>query len=134
MRVKICRFFLYVNTRKINGMWSVYVLTNERMGRSYIGASNNLDRRLRQHRGQIRGGAKCTRGWRDRHLTRTTAFISGFENQNEALRYEWACKHTRTERGKDGCLTERAIHRLLGPLDSPKFAAWLPRLVVHVTG
>lgn len=45
-------------------MWTVYMLQSAVTGRLYIGVTNNLDRRLRQHNGALRGGAKATRAGR----------------------------------------------------------------------
>lgn len=59
--------------------------------KTYVGISNNFKRRLRQHRGEIKGGARFTRGcstWRPIfHVTGLT--------KTEALQLEWAMKHKR---------------------------------------
>lgn len=62
-----------------------------RSGRhSYVGATVDPDRRLRQHNRLISGGAKRTRGgmWSYHML------IYGFRTWREALQFEWALKHT----------------------------------------
>lgn len=41
-------------------VWHVYIIRNAH-GRLYTGVTNNLIRRMRQHNGQIEGGAKATR-------------------------------------------------------------------------
>lgn len=57
---------------------------------TYNGSTNNLVRRLRQHNGEIVGGAKATRNkgpW---------VYImvwKGFQSHNEALSCEWRIKH-----------------------------------------
>lgn len=40
--------------------WYVYVLVNG--STHYVGCASNVERRLKQHNGQARGGAKFTRG------------------------------------------------------------------------
>ena len=57
--------------------------------RSYIGATVDPARRLRQHCGQIKGGARRTRGreWK------FECVISGFRTWREALQFEWRFKY-----------------------------------------
>lgn len=68
----------------------VYCLSNGGT-HSYVGVTHNMTRRLRQHNGEIRGGARYTtniktqtgRPW-------TLAFIiTGLPDRGEALRLEW---------------------------------------------
>ena len=62
--------------------------------KTYVGATVNPDRRLRQHNGEICGGARATKGrqWRRAFL------IGGFSEEREALRFEWRWKGlTRTQ-------------------------------------
>ena len=44
--------------------WVVYMLQSASTGRFYIGVTNTLDRRLKQHNGALKGGAKATRAGR----------------------------------------------------------------------
>lgn len=41
-------------------MWFVYVLVS-RAGRTYVGIARDVARRLRQHNGELAGGARATR-------------------------------------------------------------------------
>ena len=59
---------------------------------SYKGSTNDLWRRLRQHNGELAGGARSTRGrgpWRPRCV------VTGFPTLRDARRFEWAFKHSR---------------------------------------
>jgi structure-specific endonuclease subunit SLX1 len=63
-------------------------------GITYVGATVDLDHRLRQHNCELKGGAKATsiavrRGdkWR-RHC-----YVSGFPDWQAALQFEWRWKH-----------------------------------------
>ena len=69
--------------------WVVYCLVNS-LGATYIGATVDRDRRLRQHNGLIKGGARATSRtpgeWR-RHC-----FVQGFPDNHAALSFEWRWK------------------------------------------
>jgi predicted GIY-YIG superfamily endonuclease len=69
----------------------VYLLVDGTCPRrwSYIGYTTNLQRRLRQHRKELVGGAKYTARFRD---ARYMAYISGFPTKRSAMRYEWWAK------------------------------------------
>jgi predicted GIY-YIG superfamily endonuclease len=64
--------------------WSVYILVQQGKQRTYIGATTNPHRRLRQHNGEIVGGARSTRGkkWQ------LVLWISGFRDRRECYRWE----------------------------------------------
>ena len=66
-----------------------YIVENQ--GYTYAGVSPDPVRRLRQHNGEIKGGAKYTTGkgsgWT--HV----CLVEGFRNKIEAMQFEWAVKH-----------------------------------------
>ena len=64
--------------------------------RTYIGATTNIPRRVRQHNGELAGGARATqrgRPWRLR------AACVGLASWREALSFEWHWKHRHSRRG-----------------------------------
>lgn len=68
--------------------WFVYLLaTVQGPLRTYVGATVDPDRRLRQHNGALKGGARATSrvpgGWY------RVCYLKGFETKREALRFEW---------------------------------------------
>lgn len=69
--------------------WTFYIVRNGEC--TYAGISVDVHRRLRQHNGQLSGGARYTTsrgpGWK--HV----CLVRGFENQNQALMFEWAVKN-----------------------------------------
>lgn len=73
--------------------WSVYLLSNGT--RTYIGSTTDVKRRLRQHNGEIVGGARSTRG----HKWNLVMYLSGFPNRSSACRWERILKCR--ARGKD---------------------------------
>ena len=56
--------------------------------REYIGATTNISRRVKQHNGELQGGARKTKGgvWRVHRLA------TGFATWNDCLKFEFALK------------------------------------------
>lgn len=110
----------------------VYFLQNE--GNSYIGFTVNLQRRLRQHKGELKGGARCTSRWKLSKQTRLVAIVSNFPNKNRALSYEWHAKQRR-----EPCVCQdpykrchSRLPRFLQPLLLAKFQDLKPVLKVYL--
>jgi len=104
--------------------WFVYVLAERGGRRTYVGATVDPDRRLRQHNGQLAGGARATRGraW-DR-----VALVAGFAKR-QALSFEWHLKHqSRRHRGSPLQRRLAALSKLLG---EPRFSHF--RRVIHAS-
>jgi len=57
--------------------WWVYVLTSETRGTTYVGCTNDLVRRLKQHNGELSGGGKYTRIGRPWVLAKTYGPVAG---------------------------------------------------------
>jgi structure-specific endonuclease subunit SLX1 len=70
----------------------VYLLVSS-SGSTYIGATVNLEHRLRQHNKEIKGGAKATSIKVEQgELWERAAYISGFPDWQAALQFEWRWK------------------------------------------
>ena len=71
----------------------VYLLESSSRRATYVGATTNLDRRLRQHNKEISGGASVTgmRVSRGETWSRV-CHVSGFPTWNAALQFEWRFK------------------------------------------
>lgn len=75
-------------------MYGVYCLVSEaNPKRIYVGMTNNLKRRLRQHNGEITGGARSTSS--KLHRPWQVAFYVHGLTRTEAAQLEWAIKHHR---------------------------------------
>ena len=94
--------------------WIVYCLsTVEPPICTYIGATVDKDRRLRQHNGQLQGGAKAT-SRRPGEWYRV-CHVSGFPDSHTALSFEWHWKYfSRKQKGSPPLeKRERALKQTL---------------------
>ena len=70
----------------------VYLLESTKKS-TYIGATIDLNRRLRQHNKEIQGGAKYTGSRVSKGETwKRIAYVSGFPTWQAALQFEWRWK------------------------------------------
>lgn len=72
-------------------MWTLYLLYHTKANRSYLGVTTDTVRRLRQHRGEIVGGARFTARIQATFPDgewRLAATLSPFPNQAEVTRWE----------------------------------------------
>ena len=100
----------------------VYLLVSTN-GNTYVGATIDLNRRLRQHNKEIKGGAHATsmKVIKGEIWTRA-AHISGFPDWQAALQFEWRWKQlTRTKFPSKMHPVERRIRalKMLLELDRP---------------
>lgn len=75
-----------------------YCLERDDGKRTYVGYTVNLAKRIRQHNGEIVGGAKYTSGgaWAPRWV------VSGFSTKNEAMSFEWHWKRQTRKQQRQG--------------------------------
>ena len=67
---------------------------------TYNGSTNNLVRRIRQHNGIIKGGAKLTKKYGN-STWRIYVVISGFYDYVNCLQCEWRIKHPDNKRKRN---------------------------------
>jgi len=76
----------------------VYLLKSETSNRTYVGFTVNMARRLRQHNGDLSGGARATTSNRPWSLA---CKVTGFPDRRLALSFEWYWKRwSRTRKGR----------------------------------
>ena len=102
--------------------WFCYMLlsVDGRKQKTYVGATVDPDRRLRQHNGELVGGAHATKGraWKRRFL------VGGFDGEVPALKFEWRWKYLTRQAPGDSFL-ERRMHALSLLLSDFPFATVL---------
>lgn len=72
--------------------YMLYLLQNDVNGRTYLGVTNNINRRLRQHNGIIKGGAKYTTAFKSTGKWILRAFVDKL-TKHDAYSYEKLIKH-----------------------------------------
>ncbi len=83
--------------KEINKSYICYMI-HHNFQNTYVGITNDFNHRLKQHNGIISGGAKATKKFEDWTLG---FYISGFEEKNSALSFEWHMHHPNGKRKKD---------------------------------
>jgi len=76
----------------MNPLWYVYVLLGTGRSIYYVGATNDLARRLRQHNGKLSGGAKFTRRYRPWGVVKR---YGPYADRSEAQKVEFRVKKLR---------------------------------------
>ena len=99
--------------------WAFYIIHNK--GATYAGVSPDPVRRLRQHNGEIVGGAKYTTGkgsgWE--HI----CLVRGCQDKIHSMQFEWAVKHV-APRNAGGVVNR--IKKLYTVLNKPKWTSKAP--------
>ncbi|KAF7457125.1 structure-specific endonuclease subunit SLX1 [Cryptosporidium felis] len=78
-----------------------FLLSEAKKKASYVGYSVNPCRRLRQHNGEIKKGAKKTKNGAPWNLG---ICVGGFPNRVAALRFEWAWQHPNICKATRACI------------------------------
>ena len=78
----------------------VYILKEIDGNRTYVGFTTHTTRRIKQHNGELAGGAKYTRG----RKWEIIGYLTGFPDKIIALQCEWKLKNPygRKKRGASG--------------------------------
>jgi predicted GIY-YIG superfamily endonuclease len=98
----------------------VYLLVSTN-GNTYVGATVDLNRRLRQHNKEIKGGAHATGAKVAQGETWTrAAHVSGFPDWQAALQFEWRWKQLSRKLPLNMVPLERRILALKKLLDLPQ--------------
>ena len=118
----------------MNMMYYCYILYNLRNNKTYNGSTNNLARRIRQHNGEIKGGAKFTTADAKKSADHTHwkwLAICACEDQEtfdkiRALSLEWHIKYPDNKRPRPSKFQGRLgrIEGLELALSNPKFAGF----------
>ena len=112
------RNFVELDENENANAFFVYLLSYSHF--TYVGATTNLDRRLRQHNNELKGGAVYTTSKiKDKHKNNDEKWIrvchvAGFPTWNAALQFEWRWKQLCrkfVKKGKGG-INSNIDHRI----------------------
>lgn len=84
----------------MKGDFYCYILKNKydpHKNRTYNGFTNNPKKRIRQHNGELVGGARYTKKFGN-NSWEIYALVKGFPNHINALQCEWRIKHPNNKR------------------------------------
>ena len=103
--------------------YKCYIIFNDNY--SYVGITNNLNKRIRQHNQIIKGGAKYTTLINSMMKTNWNyaCYVDGFKNKIDALRFEWALKHVKPK-NKTGIINR--MDKLITLLNKDKWTSKSP--------
>ena len=87
--------------------WFLYLLENTENKRTYLGVTTDYVRRIRQHNGEIKGGAKYTKNFKGGGNWELILFVDDL-TKSKALSVERTVKNMR-RRGKGKTPRERRI-------------------------
>ena len=74
-----------------------YFIISQKNNKTYIGITNNLEKRIKQHNGELKGGAKSTKSSSNWSFH---TIIGKFNNKSEAMSFEWYWKHQQNRNSK----------------------------------
>ena len=113
-------------------------------GSTYIGATVNLDKRIRQHNKELKGGATATSIKVSQGETWSyVCYVENFPSWNEALKFEWRWKQIsrkiqKTNPNQNPCEKRLEALKTLLALDKPTskaelYSDWeIPPKVVYI--
>ena len=103
----------------------IYAENSKNKNKTYNGSTNDLKRRLRQHNGEIVGGARRTKKGRP---WKYAAIVTGFPDHKNALSCEWKICHPTGHRRRPTHLNGR-YGRIKGLNEVLKTKKWTSKCV-----
>uniref|UniRef100_A0A1D1Z1B3 Structure-specific endonuclease subunit slx1 n=1 Tax=Anthurium amnicola TaxID=1678845 RepID=A0A1D1Z1B3_9ARAE len=96
--------------RGTSPLWCVYLIVSSRLPRSYVGVTSDFPRRLKQHNGELKGGAKAScagRPWM------CACIVRGFKDKSEAFQFEARWKSISRRLPRKSKTDDNGVNKLL---------------------
>ena len=116
------------NTQTEKNFWACYILRNrdpKDKFRTYNGMTNNMERRIRQHNQEIKGGAKYTKIYGNK-TWEVCGFVKGFPDKINTLQCEWVIKHP-GRKNRRPSKYNNPYGRIIGLLEILELEKWNPK-------
>ena len=97
-----------LSDEKIINNWSLYLLENTINKKTYLGVTVNINRRIRQHNGELVGGARYTSSNKGEGEWHLRAIVNNL-TKSQALSYERIVKNKR-RKGKGKTPLEKRLY------------------------
>mmetsp|Transcript_25984 Transcript_25984/g.36836 ORF Transcript_25984/g.36836 Transcript_25984/m.36836 type:complete len:111 (+) Transcript_25984:166-498(+) len=91
---------------EVQKTFCLYLLRHSQTSKTYVGVTNNLQRRLRQHNGEISGGAKYTRAFRGTGHWKIVMAVSAL-SRSQALSAEIHVKRHRYRQSETDRISQK---------------------------
>ncbi len=113
-----------------------YILKSKVSDYTYNGYTNRIDRRIRQHNKEIKGGAKATSRngpWEYLAIITATEETSDAFTKVKALSLEWSIRYptNKRPRPREFSTPEGRIRSLVHVFNNPKFSGFHWNIQVH---
>ena len=114
---------------------SCYMLFNNKHNATYIGYTNNLKRRIRQHNGFIKGGARFTTLKKKQYTDFMWQFLAVVFCPQftpvTALSCEWHLKHPFGRKRRPNTTPVGRLKEMIHSLENPKFEGYEFEVYIH---
>jgi predicted GIY-YIG superfamily endonuclease len=112
----------------MNFVYIIKGINDKNKTKFYIGYTNNLQRRIKQHNQIISGGAKATKGYKWEYY----AIITNFRSHIEGLQLEWRLKHSTKKTGIINRLNSFLNYIDINKKGSPKSDKMKKKLIIYI--